>query len=299
MNIGVVGSINMDLVVQAPRIPHPGETLMGGELRYNPGGKGANQAVAAARLGGDVTMFGAVGADENGVRLCRALQEAGVKTEWIRTVPGAATGLALITVGEGDNTIIVVPGANAQVDTAYIDSVLPELLRCEMIILQHEIPTQTNAYVAGICAKKGIRLILNPAPAREVPPELVARVTYLTPNEHEAALIFGQDTEQALRRYPEKLLITCGGAGIALVQKDGRRIQVPARKSNVCDTTGAGDTFNGAFAYALGEKMELTEALRFANTAAGLSTEKPGAQGGMPTRAEVEADRTRRKEDKA
>lgn len=291
MKIGVVGSINMDLVVQAPRIPHKGETLMGTRLDRNPGGKGANQAVAAARLGGEVVMFGAVGQDENGAKLLASMAGDGVDTTFVKVIPEENTGIAMITVGDNDNTIIVVPGANNCVDRAYIDSVRSELLSCGMVILQHEIPQDTNEYVAALCAQHGIEVILNPAPARQVTPALIEQVTYLTPNEHEAALIFGEDAvEDAMRRYPGKLLVTCGEKGIALVRHTGEGAQVPARTSRVVDTTGAGDTFNGAFAYARTQGMELLTALRFANTAAGLSTEKAGAQGGMPTREQVEAD---------
>lgn len=291
MKIGVVGSINMDLVVQAPRIPHKGETLMGTRLDRNPGGKGANQAVAAARLGGEVIMFGAVGQDENGAKLLASMAQDGINTTFVEVIPAENTGIAMITVGDHDNTIIVVPGANNRVDRAYIDSVRRELLSCGMVILQHEIPQDTNEYVAALCAQHGIEVILNPAPARPVSPALVEQVTYLTPNEHEAALIFGQGAvEDAMRRYPGKLLVTCGEKGIALAQPTGEATQVPARISKVVDTTGAGDTFNGAFAYARTQGMELLTALRFANIAAGLSTEKAGAQGGMPTREQVEAD---------
>lgn len=290
MKISVVGSINMDQTVTAERIPLKGETLSGGNLTYIPGGKGANQAVAMARLGADVEMFGCVGEDEHGTRLIENLRNAGVKTEHIRRIPEVPTGLALITVGENDNTIIVVAGANDKVDRSYVDSVKEELLRSDFVVLQHEIPADTIEYVIELCSRNDIKIVLNPGPARPVKPEILSKVTYLTPNEHEAKILFGADadTEDLLKKYPEKLVITLGSKGVAAGLKDGSIFCVPVRPAKVADTTGAGDTLNGAFCVKLAEGADITEALHFANTAASLSTEKFGAQTGMPTREEVE-----------
>ena len=290
MKIAVVGSINMDQTVVADRIPKKGETLRGTGLQYIPGGKGANQAVAMARLGAEVTMFGCVGDDKNGNALIENMQENGVDTRGIRVVSGTPTGLAIITVGESDNTIIVVAGANGCVDKEYVDSVKEKLLGFDMVVLQHEIPLETVYYVIDICAAEGIPVVLNPAPAAKVPWEVVEKVAYLTPNEHEARLIFGEEKteEELLRQYPEKLLITKGSRGVSTCLKSGEILNVPSRKSDVVDTTGAGDTLNGAFAVRIAMGDPIKEALVFANTAAGLSTEKMGAQGGMPTREEVE-----------
>ncbi|HIR92240.1 MAG TPA: ribokinase [Candidatus Egerieimonas intestinavium] len=291
MKISVVGSINMDMTVTAERIPQKGETLKGGELKYIPGGKGANQAVAMARLGADVEMFGCVGEDENGRMLLENFKREGVKADHIQVIPGVVTGIALITVGDQDNTIIVVEGANGRVDRAYVDSIAQELLQSELVVLQHEIPIDTVEYVVELCSSHGIKVILNPAPAHPVKAEVLEKVTYLTPNEHEAVILYGEwETEELLRRYPEKLLITQGSRGVSIARKDGSILTVPARKSTVVDTTGAGDTLNGAFAARMAEGAELEEALRFANVAAGLSTEKFGAQGGMPTKAQVEQE---------
>lgn len=286
MKIAVVGSINMDMTVNAERIPLKGETLTGTDVNYLPGGKGANQAVAIARLGGNVSMFGAVGEDEAGEKLIDTLKKEGVETENILKVKGKNTGIALITVGEGDNTIIVVAGANDCVDKNYINSISHKLFEFDMVIMQHEIPQETIEYVTEICSEKGIKIMLNPAPARPLKKEIIEKLTYITPNEHEVVLIFGKDNiEKALLENPEKLIITEGGNGVRLSLKSGEIINVPARKSNVIDTTGAGDTFNAAFAFS--SEGEITQAVRFANVAAGLSTEKHGAQGGMPTKEQV------------
>lgn len=288
MKIGVVGSINMDMVVLTDRIPHKGETLIGNDLQYNAGGKGSNQAVAIARLGGEVAMFGKVGNDDNGKALIKLMKENGVDTDFIEVENDANTGLAVITVGENDNTIVVIPGANNDVDSKYIDKIKPELLSCGLVVLQHEIPLETNEYVIKLCKENGIKTLLNPAPATTVSESVLEQVDFLTPNEHEAVLLFGNENiEQVMLKYPEKLIITQGEKGIAIALKEEGIIHVPARKSEVVDTTGAGDTFNGAFVYAYTKGKSLKDSLRFANVAAGLSTEKAGAQNGMPTEAMV------------
>ncbi len=289
--IGVVGSINMDMTVKAERIPLKGETLKGWDLKYIPGGKGANQAVAMAKLGAEVEMFGCVGDDAAGASLLKNLQDTGVETKCIKTVTGVPTGLAMITVGDNDNTIIVVAGTNDHVNIDYVNEVKDSLLECEIVLLQHEIPQETVEYVIALCAENGVKVVLNPGPARPVKQEILEKVTYLTPNEHEAVILFGRDIsfEEMMKRYPEKLVITQGSRGVSTCLKNGQVILVPARKANVVDTTGAGDTLNGAFTVAVTEGKEIPEALAFANTAAGLSTEKFGAQGGMPTREEVMA----------
>lgn len=287
--IGVVGSINMDMTVKAERIPLKGETLKGEDLKYIPGGKGANQAVAMAKLGAEVEMFGCVGDDAAGTALVKNLQEMKVETKCIKTIPGVPTGLAMITVGDNDNTIIVVAGTNDHVDISYVNEVKDSLLECEIVLLQHEIPQETIEYVVEICAKNGVKVVLNPGPARPVKQEILEKVTYLTPNEHEAVILFGAELtfEEMMKKYPEKLVITQGSRGVSTCLKSGEVILVPARKAKVVDTTGAGDTLNGAFTVAVTEGKDITDALAFANTAAGLSTEKFGAQGGMPTYAEV------------
>ncbi|GAA0797397.1 ribokinase [Faecalicatena orotica] len=295
MKISVVGSINMDMTVKAERIPLKGETLKGEDLKYIPGGKGANQAVAMAKLGADVEMFGCVGNDSAGKELVQNLKDMGVKTNNIRAVDGVPTGIALITVGENDNTIIVVAGANDCVDKAYVDSIKEELLQSEVVVLQHEIPQETNEYVIRLCHENNVKVVLNPGPARPVKKEIVDLVTYLTPNEHEAKIIFGEEipTEELLQKYPEKLLITQGAKGVSMCLAEGKVLLVPARRAEVVDTTGAGDTLNGAFTVQIAKGESVKDALRFGNIAASLSTEKFGAQGGMPTFEEVTAELNR------
>lgn len=295
MKISVVGSINMDMTVKAERIPFKGETLKGEDLKYIPGGKGANQAVAMAKLGADVEMFGCVGNDSAGKELVQNLKDMGVKTENIRAVDGVPTGIALITVGENDNTIIVVAGANDCVDKAYVDSIKEELLQSEVVVLQHEIPQETNEYVIRLCHENNVKVVLNPGPARPVKKEIVDLVTYLTPNEHEAKIIFGEEipTEELLQKYPEKLLITQGAKGVSMCLAEGKVLLVPARRAEVVDTTGAGDTLNGAFTVQIAKGESVKDALKFGNIAASLSTEKFGAQGGMPTFEEVTAELNR------
>ncbi len=290
MKLAVAGSINMDMMITAERIPMKGETLKAGSMRLIPGGKGANQAVAMAKLGAEVELFGCVGKDSNGSQLLEHLKQAGVKTEHIQISSQKPTGTAVITVAENDNTILVVPGANELADRHYIDRILPYLTACDMVVLQHEILLDTVHYVVDVCAEKKMQIVLNPAPAAKVPPEIIEKVTYLTPNEHEAAIIFGKErsVEELLRAYPEKLIITQGQKGVSVCLRSGEIVHIPARAANVVDTTGAGDTLNGAFCVRMAAGDSLQAALRYANTAAGLSTEKFGAQTGMPDAEEVE-----------
>ena len=287
----------MDMTVTAERIPLKGETLKGSSISYIPGGKGANQAVAMAKLGAEVEMFGAVGDDGNGQALLDNLKRAGVKTEHVKICQDVPTGIAMITVAENDNTIVVVAGANGEVDRAYVDEIKPVLEGYDMVVLQHEIPLETVHYVVEFCAEKGIQVVLNPAPAAEVPMDVIEKVTYVTPNEHEAALIFGKDlpTEELLRKYPEKLIITQGSRGVSACLQSGEVLTVPARPAKVMDTTGAGDNLNGAFSVRRAMGDDLQSALFYANTAASLSTEKFGAQTGMPTADEVAAELGRQK----
>lgn len=287
--LAVVGSINIDQTVTAERIPLKGETLPGVNLRYIPGGKGANQAVAMAKLGAQVEMFGCVGDDENGRKMAANLSANGVETGHIKVAAGVPTGIAIITVGDHDNTIIVVEGANGLVDRAYIDSVKDVLLSYDMVALQHEIPLDTVHYVVNLCAEHGIPVLLNPAPAAAVPMDIIEKVTYLTPNEHEAVLIFGRErsTEELLKAYPEKLIITQGSRGVSVGLAGGEVLNVPARKVDVVDTTGAGDTLNGAFCVKAVQGCGIVEALQYANAASSLSIGKFGAQSGMPTAEEL------------
>lgn len=279
--IAIVGSINMDLTCKTQRFPNAGETIFGWDLQYVPGGKGNNQAVAAARLGGDVTMFTCVGDDAFGHRLIENLKANGVHTEYIRKIPGVATGIAIITVAENDNTIVVVSGANQCVTRQYAEEMLPKILEADIILMPNEIPAETICYVAEEASKVGKTVVFNPAPVSDTALQALEYITYLTPNEHETALLFpGEELESLLEKKQGKLIVTLGSVGAAAW--NGELLKIPARKANVVDTTGAGDTFNGALCYALANDYSLEEALRFANVAASLSTEGFGAQGGMP-----------------
>lgn len=291
MRIAVVGSLNMDLTVTTERLPRKGETLLGQSLHTIPGGKGANQACAIGRLGGDVTMFGCVGDDDFGHQLIHALGNNGVNTSPIRKISGVPTGIALITVGESDNTIIVVPGANHSVDTDYLNDIQAELLTFDLVLLQLEIPIATVAAICQLCHDHGIDVLLNPAPAQPLSRTLLQQIRYLTPNEHEAALLLPGDfsMEERVRQMPGRLIITLGSEGSLAADPDRQLIRTPAASATVVDTTGAGDTYNGAFAFATASGLPFREALRFASTAASISTERLGAQGGMPTRDQVEA----------
>lgn len=283
MKIGVVGSINIDLVVKTHRIPKKGETLMGESISNFSGGKGANQAVAISRLGGEVTMFGCVGNDHYGEYLLNNLKLEKVDVSHVKEIEGVNSGMAIITVGENDNSIVVISSANDCVNKEYIDSVKNNILSQDLIIVQNEIPMETIEYLADICYENKVELILNPAPAKEISKDLISKVAYITPNEHETKLIFkSDDIEKILKEHSEKLIMTEGEKGVKVALNSSEVVSIPCRKSKVVDTTGAGDTFNGAFCVGLTSGKTLVESIRFANIAAGLSTEKFGAQSGMP-----------------
>lgn len=287
--IAVLGSINMDLVTETSIHPKQGETVLGNHFFTSPGGKGANQAVAAARLDGQVTMFGAVGNDSNGKELIHTLKNEKVNTDYIKVIDGVPTGVATIEICNNDNRIIVVPGANQFVTTQYVDEVFEEIIKNDIIVLQLEVPLQTVEYLVNKLEGLNKTIILNPAPAMELSSELINAVTYITPNEHEYKLILNTEKsmEDVLPYYPNHMLITCGGEGVKYF--DEEIITVPSIKVQVVDTTGAGDTFTGAFAVALANDYPLFDAIKFANCAGGLSTTKKGAQGGMPTIEQVKA----------
>ncbi|MFF8270838.1 ribokinase [Streptomyces sp. NPDC016562] len=290
--IAVLGSTNMDLVAYVPKAPRLGETVTGRAFRTVPGGKGANQAVAAARSGGEVIMIGAVGADEFGVRLRSALTAAGVDTAALRTVEGAS-GTAHITVDdEGGNSIIVIPGANAHV-TGLEAGDEARIAAAGTLLLQLELPLP--AVLAGARAARAhrVRTVLTPAPVQPLPAELLAAVDLLIPNEHEAAALTGlTDPHQAaaalLDDVPE-VVITLGAAGALYAARGQEPLTVPAPRVRAVDTTAAGDTFVGALAVALGEGRPMPRALRWASAAAALSVQRPGAQDSMPARAETDS----------
>ncbi|HHX69794.1 MAG: ribokinase [Miniphocaeibacter sp.] len=289
MKISVVGSINIDMDIVAERIPLKGETVKGSDIKYIPGGKGANQAVSMARLGADVDFYGCVGDDAYGKILLENLKNENINIDNIKIIENENSGMAIITIGENDNTIVVIPGANNYVSKKYVKEKELELLKSDLVVLQNEIPMETIKYVIDLCYDNNIAVLLNPAPAFKVEKEILDKVTYLTPNEHEAKLIFGEKTsiDEMLRLYPNKLIITLGSRGAVFANEKLEIINLPARKTKVVDTTGAGDTFNGAFAVRISQGYNMEEALSFANIAASLSTEKFGAQTGMPVMDEV------------
>ena len=286
--IVVVGSCNIDITVECDRWAKPGETIFGNRLTVNPGGKGANQAVAAARLGAEVKMVGCIGDDVYGQLVLKALKENNVDSTYVKVLPGENSGTAHITVAENDNSIIVIKAANDLVSPDLINEAWEAIKEADIVLLQHEIPAATNAYVIEKCYEAGVPVMLNPAPVAPVPPELLAKVTYLTPNEHEAAILFaGQGKADILGRNQGKVIMTLGSKGVAYAEK-GQVYNVPGFKVQPVDTTGAGDTFNGAFAVARANGKSMYDSISFANAAAALSVQKLGAQGGMPYLNEVE-----------
>lgn len=289
--ISVFGSVNMDLVAYADAAPARGETVTGRAFRMIPGGKGANQAIAAARAGAPVTFIGAVGDDAFGPRLRETLVAAGVDVTHLRQVEGPS-GIAHITVdGRGGNAIVVVPGANGAM-TGPGEAEVAAISRTGVLLLQLELPLEAVIAAAREARAVGVSVILTPAPARPLPGELLDAVDVIVPNQHEAAAITGvAEPERALdallERVPE-VVITLGEEGVLYGSRDGERLRVPAVKVRAVDTTAAGDTFVGALAVARAEGRPPGQALRFASAAAALSVRKEGASTSMPGRAEIE-----------
>lgn len=285
----VIGSVNMDLVTKTSEVPKIGETLMGESFFTIPGGKGANQAVAAARLGAEVTFIGCVGNDTFGRQLTEELSKEGIHTSYVKTVTHTTTGTASITLSNGDNSIIVVPGANFAVSPEYVQSFEHVIAETDILLLQLEIPLESVLEAVKIAKKYRVKVILNPAPIQPLPKDLLEQVDYLTPNEHEHDLLLSlpELTTQELKAIKGKCIVTKGSKGVALMQ-DGVAKVIPSLKVEVVDTTGAGDSFNGALALSINEGMSLEAACTFSNAVGALSVTKLGAQGGMPSREEVE-----------
>ncbi|MBN9588855.1 MAG: ribokinase [Alphaproteobacteria bacterium] len=290
----VVGSANMDLVAFCDRLPRPGETLVGGRYATFPGGKGANQAVAAARAGGRAAFLGRVGSDDFGARLRAGLEADGVDTRWLERVEGPS-GVAVILSGGGDNMIVLTPGANAMLDAA---APVPEAFAdVKLVLCQLEIAVDAVTAVARCAHKAGAKFILDPAPARELPADLLEQVDWLTPNEGEACAMLGRDrlgdpvaAARALAALgPRGVVLKRGGDGVVLLGEDNLPVVIPAPRVAVVDTIAAGDAFAGAFAVALGEGMAPADAARFATLAASLSVTRAGAQSAMARRDEIDA----------
>ncbi len=289
----VVGSLNMDLVVRAPRHPRPGETLIGSQFQTFPGGKGANQAVAAARLGARVRMIGRVGQDAFGDALLQTARQDGVDTTFIRRDPHAATGVALITLDEaGQNTIVVASGANMQVSPQDIEQAAAAFEGASLLLMQLECPLEAVEAAAELARQRGIPVVLNPAPARPLPQSLLARVDYLLPNQHELQLLAEGEADyptaaaRLMSNGVRNLVVTLGEEGALLVTPHTQE-KLAAFKVPVVDTVAAGDAFAAAFSVALAEGKSLREAVLWGNAAGAIAVTRPGAQPSMPNRQEL------------
>jgi ribokinase len=291
--IVVIGSLNMDMVVQVSRLPVQGETILGKNVQFVPGGKGANQAIGLARLGAQVAMIGSVGIDPFGGELLSSLQTGGVESAGVKETEADKTGTAFIMLAEGDNSIIVVPGANDHCTPADIDAQIELIERADIVLLQMEIPLATVTYAAKVAKRLKKTVILNPAPAQTLPPELLACVDYLTPNETELAILaegragLEEQMDVLLSQGVRHVIATLGSQGVAYKEQGKTLLRVSGYRVPVVDTTGAGDAFNAGLAFALGCGQAVDEAIAFANKVAALSVGRFGAQQGMPTLDEV------------
>jgi ribokinase len=296
--IVVVGSSNTDMIVKTPRIPRPGETVVGGDFFLTAGGKGANQAVAAARAGGDVVFVARVGSDDFGKQQLAGLARDGINIDYVVKDKEAPSGIALICVApDGENSIAVAPGANGRLSPDDVKKAAGVIASASLLLMQLETPFETIRTAAEIASDAGVPVILNPAPAQPLDTSIFSYITYFTPNETEAELFTGKavikksDLPGAalalLAKGVKTVLITLGAQGVYIVTPEWEEL-IPAFGVKAIDATAAGDVFNGALAVALAEKKSLPEAVRFASAAAALSTTKMGAQPSIPFRSEVE-----------
>lgn len=296
--IVVVGSSNSDMTIKAARIPKPGETVLGGSFSMAAGGKGANQAVAAARAGGRVVFIARVGEDYFGERAIKHFVADQIDVSHIVKDKEAQSGIALIFVGDkGENSIAVAAGANARLSKADIEKCRDTIAAAGILLMQLETPLETVQAAAEIASSSDVKVILNPAPARKLPPELLQHASIMTPNEFEAEVLTGiriSDDEAAsraadvlLEQGVDTVIITLGSRGAFLAEGKVREV-IPAYQVHAVDTTGAGDVFNGALAVALSEGNALAGAVSFANAAAGISVTKLGAQPSIPRRREID-----------
>jgi ribokinase len=298
--IVVVGSINTDLVALANKIPAVGETVLGTDFQVHPGGKGANQAVAVARLGYPVQMIGRLGRDSFADQLRGYLEKTGVDCLGIAATEGAS-GVAVIVVSAvGENSIVVTPGANAKLTPEDLDANIGRIRNAGIVLAQLEIPLETVEHLALLCEREGIPLILDPAPARELPAGILARTRWLTPNETEAAFFLDAQQNQAAPAPPEiarmllakgiaGVVLKLGAAGVYLASQGAPGEAIAGFPVKAIDTTAAGDAFNGAFATGLMLGKTPQQSARFANAVAGISVTRMGAQSSMPTMEEVTA----------
>ncbi len=293
----VLGSINADHVIQVPHFPQPGETLSGQNYHIVYGGKGANQAVAAARLGAKVDFIACIGEDKIGLEMKQAFQKDGINTDSIATIQGETTGIAMIQVADsGENSIVISAGANAHLTTDIVDKFKQKILDADALLMQLETPLDAIIYATKIAKQSGKHTVLNPAPAKALPDELLAQLTMITPNETEAEVLTGvkvvdeQSAAQAAAVFHQKgvaiVLITLGAKGVFISHNALQKI-IPGFRVQAKDTTAAGDTFNGALVTALLEQKSLEEAIQFAHAAAAISVTRFGAQTSIPSRQET------------
>lgn len=295
--IVVVGSANTDMVVKLPRLPGKGESIIGSDFVMPAGGKGANQAVTAARLGAQVTFVARLGADIFGDRALAGFQSEGIDTGFIVRDPEAPSGVALILVdARGDNMLAVAPGANAHLSPADVDRAEAAIAAADAVVLQMEISEQTVTHALALAAKHHVRTVLNPAPARPLSADMLSMVDVLTPNEHEVMLLSGDvggGVEQAARHLTDMgartVVVTLGEEGALIVAAGEFARRVPGFAVQAVDTTAAGDAFSGALACALARGDDIGAAVRFANAAGALTVTRMGAQPSLPSAAEVEA----------
>lgn len=291
----VVGSINMDVVVRVPHIPREGETLMASDVNHYGGGKGANQAIAAGRLGGEVSMIGRIGNDEYGNIIYNNLVSSGINVQGVEMNADNPTGTAYINVSDrGENNIVVFSGANSRLDPEQINRHEYLFEKAEFCLIQMEIPIETIGHVIHICKIKGVKLLLNPAPAQTLNQSLLRDVYMILPNESELDILcpHGPNIEDKARYLYElgvqNVLVTLGSKGSMLLNRDGIQY-FSAIYVKPIDTTAAGDSFIGGLAVGLSEKMEASEAISFASVVAGIAVSREGAQASIPDRKTVDA----------
>lgn len=298
-SIVVIGSSNTDMVIKADHLPAAGETIIGGNFFMNPGGKGANQAVAAARLGGNVCLIAKTGNDVFGHQALEHFKQEKINTSYILTDSTHPSGVALITVDrKGENCIVVASGANAALLTEDLIKIKEVIKEAAIVLVQLEIPLITVEYIAALAESTRVKVLLNPAPACQLPDSLLKNVSIITPNQKEAEMLTGIaviDLHSAMlaakelhKKGIETVIITLGSEG-ALILDNGEFTHVPSLSVNAVDTTGAGDVFNGALAVALSEGCDYTEATTFACKAAAISVTRIGAQQSAPNRKEIES----------
>lgn len=295
--IAIIGSLNIDIVVETDRFPQIGETILGNKVHYIPGGKGANQAVATARLGADTMMIGAIGDDRHGQLMKACLEKEAINIEALQVIEDEVTGIASIISADQNNQIVVIPGANACLVPEDIERAAHLLEKVDIVLVQLEIPLTTAFYAIELLKKLGKKIILNPAPADDLPAEMYKQLDYITPNESELAYLSGETVVEGVVPYEamqklidrgvKHVITTLGKAGAAYLDHTGKKFQVFGHLVEVKDTTGAGDAFNAGLAFSIAKGLEINQAIEFANKVAALSTMKQGAQPSMPTYDEV------------